>query len=438
VANRRHPPNRLLSWERLQRGWSYEEVADRIRAEMASAKETDTGLNSNTVRRWETGDRWPDPRYRKHLVTIFGKPASRLGLLTPDEQRLCPDVDLFVEFRRLWDVMMDAMGDGISRADVLKGLLGLGMLPGLSPLLGFDPDSREGARPETRVDPGLYATIAGCHRQLYWTTPARPLFESAYAHAHLGTALMRGASIGVVPTLGSALAESALLAARLAFFDLGRTAVAERCFDVALEATRQCGDHGLASVVIGHMAFIPAFGNDADAARCLLHAARQHTWHGGHPLVRSWLHCVASEAEARAGDCNASRHHIDLALAAADTTEPAPEWLDFYDSGRLTSFAGYAMLINGDYADAQRSLTEALDQLGPTGAKQRSVVLADLASCHVDDAERQAHYLNQALDAVETEWYQTGLNRIREVRGQLGDSALGAEVDERIDALVRR
>ncbi len=79
MNHRRHPPNRLLAWERLQRGWSYEEITERVRAEMARCGETDTGLTANTVRRWETGERWPDPRYRKHLVTILGRPARVVG-----------------------------------------------------------------------------------------------------------------------------------------------------------------------------------------------------------------------------------------------------------------------------------------------------------------------------------------------------------------------
>ena len=36
MGERRHPPNRLLAWERLQRGWSYEEITERIRAEMTA------------------------------------------------------------------------------------------------------------------------------------------------------------------------------------------------------------------------------------------------------------------------------------------------------------------------------------------------------------------------------------------------------------------
>lgn len=82
---RRYPPNRQLTWERLERGWSYDELCERIKGSMRDTGEVDTGLTGNTVRRWETGERWPDSRFRKHLVTVLGRPASQLGLLTSDE-----------------------------------------------------------------------------------------------------------------------------------------------------------------------------------------------------------------------------------------------------------------------------------------------------------------------------------------------------------------
>jgi len=124
MAGRRYPPNRRLAWERLQRGWSYEEITEHIRAEMSRAGETDTGLNANTVRRWEIGERWPDPRYRKHLVAILGKPASDLGLLTPDELAVRPDAETLHEFRRLWEMLTgDDNSNGWDRASVLRALV---------------------------------------------------------------------------------------------------------------------------------------------------------------------------------------------------------------------------------------------------------------------------------------------------------------------------
>ncbi len=275
-----------------------------------------------------------------------------------------------------------------------------------------------------------------CHQRLYWSTPASALYEAAYAHTQLGIGLLRGVDSGQRAHFAGAVAESALLTARLAFFDLGQAAVADRCFNVALAATREAGDHALAAAVLGHMAFAPAFANQPDKARALLAAALQHTWHGVRSTVRSWLHCVASEVEGRAGNGAASRHEIDLATTAIDSGSIAPGWLDFYGAGRLHSFAGYAALAAGDRVAAADHLTHALDGLAESGSKQRSVVLADLASAHGDDGDRAADYLGQALAALRADWYGTGFDRVKAVRPVLGDSSQGAQLDEQITALV--
>jgi transcriptional regulator with XRE-family HTH domain len=436
MSQRRYPPNRFLAWERLQRGWSYEEAADRIRAEMSRCGERDTGLTANTVRRWETGERWPEARYRKHLVTILGKPASDLGLLTPDELSARPRPVPADAVRGVLDTLLgsDDGVAGVDRASVLRGLLGVGALPFLAPLLSFDPTGADVAsRPS---DPETYATIARCHQRLYWTAPASLLYEAAYAHTHLGVGVLRGATGRQRAELAVAVAESALLTARLAFFDLGYNAVADRCLDVALAATREAGDHALAATVLGHMAFGPAFAHQPEKARSLLAAAFQHTWHGVHPMARSWLHCVASEVEGRAGAGSASRHQVDLAAGVAHSDVSPPSWLDFYDTGRLQAFSGYAALVSGDHAAAVEHLNQALHGLAASGDKQRVVVLADLAAAHRDDGDHAADYLNQAVALLRTQWYGTGLDRVRAVRPVLGDGRHGREIDEQVLALT--
>jgi transcriptional regulator with XRE-family HTH domain len=281
-------PNRLLAWERLQRGWSYEEVADRVRAAMAQRGEIDTGLTANTVRRWETGERTPDPRYRKHLVTIYGKPASELGLLTTEELAMRPDTVGVEDLRWLLDMIVGRSGSesgAFPRSTLLRGLVAAGVVPLLAPLL-----SLEGATGDARsTDPETYVTITKCHRGMYWTVPARALYEAVYAHTQLGVELLRGASSSIRPRLAAALAESALLTARIAFFDLSSPAVAERCFEVARAATREAGDHALAAAVLGHTAFIPIFGSTPSDARPLIDAALQHI--GGRGPGREWRRC---------------------------------------------------------------------------------------------------------------------------------------------------
>ncbi|OHV40879.1 transcriptional regulator [Pseudofrankia sp. EUN1h] len=432
MASNRHPPNRNLAWERLQHGWSHDEVARRVGMEMDHAGETYTGLSANTVRRWETGERHPEPRYRKHLVTVFEKPASELGLLTPAELKMRPDVAT----GRTDGMQSGAIGDANwDRAAVLRALLGAGALPLLSPLLSATSAEDDSQTRSFQVDPETYTEIANGQRELYWNSPPRPLFEASFAHTHLGVALLRGASGTQRAALAAGLVQSALLAGRLAFFDLGQPAIATRCYEVALTASKEAGDHALAATVLGHMAFVPAFSQDPDSARNLITAALQHCWHGVHPIVRSWLHCVSSEIEARNGAATTSRHQIDLAEASLPDDAGDLTWFDFYDAARLDSFAGYAALTTGDHPEAARRLAAAADQLGTRGSKQRSVILADLAGAHGRDGDRVADYLGQAIETLATDWYATGMDRVRAIRPMLGDSKHGQNIDGQIRAL---
>lgn len=442
MATGRHAPNRRLAWARLQRGWSYEELAERIRAEMRRTAESDTGLTANTVRRWETGERWPDPRYRKHLVSVFAATATDLGLLRPDELALRPVADVACEVRRLVAMALEEYGDGgIDRAAFLRGLLGVGALNVITTLAPADGEPTQqlttAANHVTGVPAVLaYARIVGGQRELYWTSQPNDLFELAYTSAQLGTRLIRGAGTAQIRTpLGAALAECAMLAGRLALFDLRESAVAQRCFDTALAATREAGDHALAAAVLGHMAFVPGFAGDTSHALELVSAAHQHCWYGVSPVVRSWLHCVASEMISHSPEPTRYRHRIELAEEALDGShEPVPEWCDFYDSSRLRGFAGYSALAAGDTDTARDHLRAALDALAPTGKKQRTVLLADLASAHLDDADHAASLLRQALDLLEHDWYATGHQRVGEVIRRLPHAGGTAELNDRYRA----
>ncbi len=443
MTERRYPPNRLLAWERLQRGWSYEELADRVRAEMVGCGEGDTGLTANTVRRWETGDRWPEPRFRKHLVVIFGMTASDLGLLTADELAARPQIDAVTEIRRLMSMAEEPIhGTGLDRASFLRGLLGLGSLPLVARLVGGEDYERianetRQARPADEGSAHAYARIIASQRELYWTSPAADLFESAYANAQLGIRLLRMASAQHPRAiLSAALGEAALLAGRLAFFDLRQPAVAQRCYDTALDATREAGDHALAAAVTGHMAFIPAFAHDTAHGLELVEAAQQHCWYGVSPLLRSWLHCVAAETIALSSEPAGYRRRAELAEITAPITRPAPQWFDFYDASRLDGFAGYCALTAGDTGDAAAKLAAALTGLAPTASKQRSVLLADLATAHLDDQDHAATLTGQALDALASDWYATGHQRIRSVIGKLTAGTERDHLRERCQALA--
>jgi tetratricopeptide (TPR) repeat protein/transcriptional regulator with XRE-family HTH domain len=64
-------PNAALRQARQLRGWSQEYVAERV------------GTNGFTVSRWELGQAFPHPTFRRRLADLFGQSPEALGLLPP-------------------------------------------------------------------------------------------------------------------------------------------------------------------------------------------------------------------------------------------------------------------------------------------------------------------------------------------------------------------
>ncbi|MGI8307121.1 helix-turn-helix domain-containing protein [Saccharopolyspora hattusasensis] len=439
----RYPQNARLAWERLQRGWSHDELADQIKQSIRDRGDAETGLTGHTVRRWETGERWPEPRFRKHLVLVFGKPASELGLLTHEELSLRPvDDELCSVARRLLAMTADS-GKGFSRELFLRGLVGVGLLPLVAPLeasadaadtLAYAAEAGSGADATSAAS---FAFITAQQRPLYWSAPPQALLDSTLAHTRLGIQLIRETRKGttVRRDLAAALAESALLSARLAYFDLRRVDLAQRCFDTAQEASREANDHALIATVLAHASFVPGFEGDKIAAQPLLEAAHAHAQHGCGPLLRSWLHCVSAEVTAKTGDPAASLQHARQAEDALAADGIDPMWLDFYDASRLAGFTGNAQLVAGDHSAAAANLLKALDSLGPQAAKQRSVLLLDLALASAkEDAERSASLACEALDALQQDWYGTAFERLPRVCASLAGTPFASDLDDRMRA----
>ncbi len=62
------PWNELIRKEREQRSWTQAEIAEKI------------GVGVKTVGRWESGERFPLPLYRRSLSTIYQKTLHELRL----------------------------------------------------------------------------------------------------------------------------------------------------------------------------------------------------------------------------------------------------------------------------------------------------------------------------------------------------------------------
>lgn len=401
-------------------------------------------LSVRQVRRWEGAEPpLPLPAYQEVLESLFGLPIERMGFPAPWPG--APRHELGEEAGPTPGGASDARSyhDDRERAEPVKRRQFVAGAVALGSTASGWPEARPAAAARTgtertrttalgaaarrsALDPQAvagYAAITAQQRSLYWTVPAETMIEPVRAHAALGTELLRAAGSGMLRSrLAAPVAETALLAARLSFFDVRRADWAAAFFDTARQAAREAGDPALLSAVLATAAFPPAFAGVAGQARSLIRQALEVGLRGASAEQRSWLYAVQSEVEARLGDGRAATESIARAEAELGRGGPArPEWLDYYDASRLTGFSGFCQLAAGRPGRAAEALEHNLRGLTPAAGKQRSITLADLAGARArqGEYEESARLLEAAVDQLGRHWYATGLDRVDIVHRRL-------------------
>jgi hypothetical protein len=402
-------------------------------------------LSVRQVRRWEGAEPpLPLPAYQEVLESLFGLPIERMGFPAPwpgaprhelDEEA-GPTPGGASATRSYHDDRERA--EPVKRRQFVAGAVALGSgasmwpEPGLAAAAARTGTERTGttalgaAVRRSSLDPQAvagYAAITAQQRSLYWTVPAETMIEPVRAHAALGTELLQATGSGMLRSrLAGPVAETALLAARLSFFDVRRLDWAAAFFDTARQAAREAGDSALLSAVLATAAFPPAFAGVAGQARSLIRQALEVGLRGSSAEQRSWLYAVQSEVEARLGDGRAATEAIARAEAELGRGGPSrPEWLDYYDASRLTGFSGFCQLAAGRPGRAAEALEHNLRELTPAAGKQRSITLADLAGARArqGEYEESARLLEAAVDQLGRHWYGTGLDRVDAVHRRL-------------------
>lgn len=415
-------------------------------------------VERTTVTRWEAGTTAPLPWIRPHLATALAVTLDELALLI----EAVPAVEAsglivldtpsavaghntsgFGSAPLALDAMREVLlsgPDGIGRKQFLRLLLAAGIAPA-GAALALD-DAAAAYRPVRAVlDPRSvqsYQSITATQRGLYWTVDAALMLDTGLSHLRLGTRLLSQSSHSARATvdLSGAVAETALLCARVALFDLGQPALAEECFIAAEAAVAQAVDDDLTATVAAHHAFVPGFAGDATTALLHLEIAQQRAGYSTSAWLQSWVHCVSAEITARTGHRAESHASIDRAQEALVGNDVRPPWFDFYDPARLAGFAGNAELLAGNHDSAERWLTTALAELDEKSTKQKSVLLLDLSAASVpNDAERAAAYAIESMTVLESSYYRASFDRLAEVEHLLAPTPFGTIVTERANTL---
>lgn len=407
-------------------------------------------LSVRQVRRWEGAEPpLPLPAYQEVLESLFGLPIERMGFPAPWPgaprrelgEEAGPTPGGASAARSYRDDRERA--EPVKRRQFVAGAVALGSAasawpePAAKPVPAARTGTAAAAATErtaalsasarrAALDPQAvagFAAITAQHRALYWTVPAETMIDPVRSHAELGTELIGATGSSMLRArLAAPVAETALLAARLSFFDVQRPECAGAFFDTARQAAKESGDPALLSAVLAHAAFPAAFAGVAGQARALIRQAIEIGLRGASAEQRSWLYAVQSEVEARLGDGRAATEAIARAEAELGRGGPArPAWLDFYDASRLTGFSGFCQLAAGRPSRAAEALEHNLRSLTPGAGKQRSITLADLAGARArqGEYEESTRLLEAAVDQLGRHWYATGLDRVDAVRRRL-------------------
>lgn len=455
---------------RLRRFWTQADFAASFEARSRQIGRP-LSLSVRQVRRWESENPpLPLPAYQAVLEALFGLPIEQLGFQPqwsdpaprPQPGAAAREPGPRTGATRDAGHAGEAGGarspyddlerhDPVRRRDFMAGAAGLGL--GSTAVLTHPAWTGAGARAErvaahlgggfaaAKVDPALvdgYTAIADQHRALYWSVRADAMFAPVTAHTELGLGLLAGTgSPGLRSRLAAPVALTALLAARLAFFDLQKPEYAEGYYALALDASREAGDPAMTGAVLTHMAFLPAYAGKARQARALMSEAHRANARGAGALQRSWTYAVEAELEAKLGNAVAANQLIARSedMLAVGDQGAVPYWLDYFDASRLDGFKGFCRLATGRAHQAAASLEQTLRDLPATAGKQRSITLADLAHARAQlgEYEECADLLSQAVAQLTTHWYGLGIRRIDAVRRKLQASGAPAAVTAYFD-----
>lgn len=433
---------------RQERGLTQQDVADALCRLARVHEQRGVGVNADMVSKWERGEKQPSAIYGRLLALLFDAAVTTasaahagggtdLNIIQSVEDRLCSYDPL------LHSALVDMWRDEVvKRRSMLK-------LMGALPLSGVDgvADSvllRSANHPvaataetATRLD-----ELARDYQVLYHSAEPTELITPVLAYVRTVAQFLTQPVEGELrKKLLSAYGSVALLAGRLCFFDLHDAAAARGHFSVAMDAARELGDRVLAAAALGHTSFVPAAERNYAATRDYLRRTRSHAERGETSMVTSWASAVESELLSQAGDRAAALTALEHASTAAESASATlPHWFDFYDQGRLEGFRAFALIHAGRLDEARVAVERGLAELPREAVKQRSVLLADLATVHLrlDDVGHACRVAGAAVQELEVAGYATGADRLRQFRADVEpwkQHRAVRQLDERLAAL---
>jgi hypothetical protein len=418
-------PNRVLRAQRLQRGWTQDDLATALQDLVEQLREARPVIEGNLVGKWERGIRTPGNYYGPRLCLLFELPPDQLGLRSSPR--------LLAETRKLQTMLM------LNRRRFLHGVVtGGAAMVFAAPGSDAERMSVFGGPVDAPTLEGLEAITVDYSRR-YHTAPPVSLLPAVDHHLnHLRGLLLESQRPGLHRGLLQIAGRTAGLAGLLAFRRDNRGDARQR-YVLAEQYAREAGDGpGEAFIWTARSLLassVPGGGLGGDTARALnlLKEAERHA--GDSAAVRLFLHARMSDEYALAGRAADSDRNLLEAERWAGR-----QGQGFFDGA--AGLVGYrtSAAIALERPDYAISAIEGLQVDTPAGQQEYSILVMLLGAAYAQRGEldRACALLSGSLASA----VQAGLPmRVQRIAGLrklylAGDSSALRDLDEQLATLT--
>jgi len=438
-GNRR--PNDLLRRQRRLRGWTLDDVAERLHQMVAAAGDAELGVDAHMVGRWERGVRHPAPRYVALLCRLFEQSADQLGLV-PAEQT----VDRAVDLGSALGPSTGGREDDVQRRQFLQYV---GVLGGASMLdwdrLGTLLRGQADAADEPLLD-DLEALTRSYGRQVESRAPMI-LLPTLREHLRgLTSSLQASPPAALRRRLLSLTGMTAVMTGRLSYL-LENRGDARTSWAFALELAREAGDDDLFAVTLAHQRLfhstIPSRGRFGNTTRALslLNEAESKLSNASSPHVQVMVLAKRAEEHAADGNHSATERDLERAERLLDAAPRDDGFFADWDRAFLAGYRGSCLIALERPQDATEALEKARQLTRPSLVGQRCAVTTDLAAAYAQQREvdRACELLAESLETAERAGLEELVSRVNGARRHLDpwpDALPVRHLDERLTAHV--
>ncbi|MFF4693743.1 XRE family transcriptional regulator [Streptomyces sp. NPDC001307] len=392
----RHP----LAYARLERGWSQEELARRIRR-AAKRRGLRSGTRGSRVSKWETNRATPDEAESQPLIAeVFGIDYAAVAHLGWPNWLPGRDEPLPFGLHSTVASLRKALMSSLDRRSFIAYTSGsLAALAHQWAMTESGPFPRWGAGD---VDAEMVTWLETTGAELIQLATERRKRTHRLLDAHLNTVteiISEGRYTRAVEQRLHTLAASLAQAIAWQQFDERHHAYASRFWHAALHNAHTAGQRDLGAGVLSDLAYQLLWLNDADTAAAVLEYAIPRTQH---PVARSLLYLRRARALAVLDERGRCRQALSQAEKWLDAPsyDPPPMWCSWMSHADLAADTGRCLAHLGQLRRAHQLMDEGMALLPATRSKTRSVFLAYQAETHLraGDADIAAETATRAFD----------------------------------------